>query len=178
MVRKVFDSKINKDVVTIGQGECVVTNAGEIMSSSLGSCVSVCLIDLSNNVGGMNHYMLPEPFIDDKDEVFSQNKYGISSMDSLVEQCLSLGAKIDRISAKIFGGAKMLIKPENSSEILDVGSQNIKFAKEYLSEKEIVIIGQDVLSNYARKIYFNTLTGDVTLYKISTNGTVGRPQQF
>ena len=41
-------------------GEYYVTRSDEAISTVLGSCISACVRDPARNVGGMNHFMLPE----------------------------------------------------------------------------------------------------------------------
>jgi CheR methyltransferase, all-alpha domain len=54
LLRKVDSAKILP-------GEYCVTRAAEFIVTVLGSCVSACIWDPTAGVGGMHHFMLPEP---------------------------------------------------------------------------------------------------------------------
>ena len=56
-MRGAQDGAVNVNIV---QGEQRVTeDAGECVSTLLGSCVAACLHDPVARVGGMNHFLLP-----------------------------------------------------------------------------------------------------------------------
>lgn len=86
------------NVTTIFPGEFYATCQAEIITTLLGSCISVVLIDPVNIVGGMNHFMLPgespyKPVFPSK-----EGKYGIFAMKLLIDKMITLGA------TKIFPG--------------------------------------------------------------------------
>lgn len=60
--------------------------------------------------------------------------------------------------AKVFGGARML---KGQSEYFDIGKRNIELATEMLKEANIKVVAQSTGGEKGRKIYFNTLTGEV-----------------
>src|SRR3989339_156789 len=173
-MRKIFDAKFKVEVALIGQGEFYVSNRNEIITTTLGSCIAVCLMDPLAKVGGMNHYMLPGPVLQDDSLVFGKAKYGINSMEILINECLRAGAKRERFVAKIFGGANMFTKNasiaglDEEFKTVAVGAQNIAFARKYLALEEIKIISEDVGKDHARKIYFEPATGNVKLFRLDS----------
>ena len=76
-----------------------------------------------------------------------------------------MGANRSKIKAKIFGGANLFSfsSPKGKS----VGEQNIEFAEYYLNSENIPIISSDTGKNYGRKIFFDTSTGYVKLFKLT-----------
>ena len=55
-----WDPVQNVEVVRILAGEYYVTHCQEMITTVLGSCISACVRDKVANIGGMNHFMLPE----------------------------------------------------------------------------------------------------------------------
>jgi chemotaxis receptor (MCP) glutamine deamidase CheD len=55
-----WDPIQNVEVVRILAGEYYVTHCQEMITTVLGSCISACIRDKVANIGGMNHFMLPE----------------------------------------------------------------------------------------------------------------------
>ena len=55
-----WDPIQNVEVVRILAGEYYVTHCEEMITTVLGSCISVCIRDKAIHIGGMNHFMLPE----------------------------------------------------------------------------------------------------------------------
>lgn len=171
-MKTIFDSKFQKEVVLVGQGELAISDRSRLLSTTLGSCIAVCLFDLEVEVGGMNHYMLPGPALHEECLVFTKAKYGINSMEMLVNELLKAGAQRERIKAKIFGGANMfssntsLGQKANSSRHNSVGNQNISFAQSYLQMESIPVLAQDVGGDHARKIYFDPGCGKVKLFRL------------
>ncbi|MCX6077505.1 MAG: chemotaxis protein CheD [Campylobacterales bacterium] len=127
------------------------------ISTILGSCVSVCIYDKAEMIGGMNHYLVP---------LWNGNglqspKYGNIAIHRLVEGMLNIGCKLNNMEAKIFGGANVIdtIAQEN----MMVGRKNIIIAKEILNEYKIPIIAQDVGGGQGRRILMVSDSGKILL---------------
>ena len=153
----------------IGPGEVYATQRDMLIVTVLGSCVSACLRDPTSRVGGMNHFMLP--FHGSRTEagpLSESARYGAYAMEVLVNHLLSLGARRDRIQAKVFGAGRIV------AGMSDVGSRNASFAVEYLQRENIPIIARDLGREEASKVYFFPRSGRVLLKRLKTlrNDTV------
>ncbi|OGQ54941.1 MAG: chemotaxis protein CheD [Deltaproteobacteria bacterium RIFCSPLOWO2_02_FULL_53_8] len=133
-------------------------NGQYIISTILGSCVSICLWDPVLRIGGMNHYLLPLW----NGEGLPTPRYGNVAIAMLIEKMVSLGSRRETLKAKIFGGASVL---ESVGGLLEVGSRNISLAEETLELENIDILGYDVGGTVGRKIIFFTESGDVFVRK-------------
>jgi len=155
--------KAHHKMVTIYPGEYHVTNRSEAITTVLGSCISVCLYDGINGVSGMNHFMLPKNTRVDMNEnkaeflehVAHSNalRYGVTSMEILINKMISLGGRKRNFTAKIFGGANIL--PVAGTGVT-VGEQNIHFILTFLKAEGIEITNQDIGKKVGRKIIFFT----------------------
>jgi chemotaxis protein CheD len=126
------------------------------VTTVLGSCVSVCLIDIKRNIGGINHYMLPLW----NGSGLASPKYGNIAIDKLIERMIFIGSRKENLRAKVFGGGNVL---ESSINFFNVGERNHTLAIEMLENENIPIIAKSIGGEKGRKIIFNTFTGEVML---------------
>lgn len=117
----------------------------------LGSCVSVCLFDIRNNVGGMNHYMLPIW----KGDGLATAKYGNIAIERLLQKMLTLGTEKKHIIAKVFGGADRL----GDDAVYGIGKKNIQIAEDQLAAYNIPIVSSNIGGTVGRKVLFKTGSG-------------------
>lgn len=131
-----------------------------IVTTVLGSCVSVCLWDSSLLIGGINHYMLPLW----NGEGLPCPRYGNIAVVKLIEKMLNYGSQKKDLVAKIFGGGDLI---NSGSGLLNIGERNIILARDMLKAEKIPIFSYDVGGKKGRKIIFNTRTGTVLVKKLS-----------
>lgn len=130
-----------------------------LVTTVLGSCISVCLFDSELRIGGMNHYMLPLW----NGEGLASPRYGNIAITKLVEKLEGFGCKRRKLSAKVFGGGDVI---GISRGILSVGERNIIIAKDMLAELKIPIVAIDVGGSKGRRIVFNSGTGQVLMKRL------------
>ena len=155
-----FDRLFNAQAVKILPGEYHASGDNTIITTVLGSCVSVCIFDTRSGVGGMNHFMLPGDTGIKSSRNHGSARYGVHAMELLLEHVLRLGASRSNLTAKVFGAGKVI------DNMGDVGSRNSSFAIRYLKEMGINVHALDVGSVYPRKIYFFPATGRVLVKRI------------
>ena len=135
-----------------------------LVTTVLGSCVSVCLWDPIGRFGGINHYLLPLW----NGEGLPTPKYGNIAIDKLIDQVRGRSTNPDKIIAKLFGGASMW---EKADGLLAIGKRNIELAEGMLEQRKIRIISSDLGGNRGRKIIFNTEDGTVLMRRQKGMGT-------
>ncbi|PUB18731.1 chemotaxis protein CheD [Yoonia sediminilitoris] len=144
--------------VTVVQGEYSVSaDPAVVMSTVLGSCISVCLYDDVASVGGMNHFLLAG----EKGSSSSDLKYGVNAMELLINKVLRAGGNRDNLKAKLFGGARM------TTHARDIGQSNGIFAKEFLEREGIPCISQSIGGDMARRVQFVPTTGAARQLQVS-----------
>lgn len=127
----------------------VISDPDIVLTTILGSCVAACMRDPVARVGGMNHFLLPGDGEARGDSV----KYGVNSMELLINALLQKGAIRSRLEAKLFGGARVV------QNLSDVGRQNAEFAERFLKSEGITCVGQSLGGDRARRIRFWPITG-------------------
>lgn len=132
-------------VVHLIQGEYrVSSDPATCFSTVLGSCVATCFFDPLAKIGGINHFLLPGGREGQSDSV----SYGVHAMELLINALLKRGAARDRLTAKIFGGARMM------NTLSDIGAQNGRFARDFLHRENIPIVGESLGGDRARRVQF------------------------
>ncbi len=159
-----FDRQFNCDAVKILPGEYFVTQRELVIVTVLGSCVSVCLRDRANGIGGMNHFMLPGNHDGGLSPISASARYGVYAMELLINHLLKLGARRSDFEAKVFGGGSVL----RGMTANNVGERNAEFVREYLATENIQIAAQDLLDIYPRKVYYFPNTGRVLVKKLKS----------
>lgn len=93
-----FNFKLKRDVTIIVPGEAFVSNK-RVISTILGSCIAVVLCDESNNLIGMNHYVLVKSDLDISPD--QRGRYGIYAIPMLINAMLENGASKSNLKAKL-----------------------------------------------------------------------------
>ena len=124
----------------------------------LGSCVAVCLYDVTRAIGGVNHFMLPGA------GPSPSPRYAKDATDMLIGQLVALGARRSRLEAKLFGGAAVLKLGTDPKR--DVGARNIEAARAELAIGRIPVVNEDVGGNRGRKLVFSTADGTALVRQV------------
>jgi chemotaxis protein CheD len=159
-----FDSGFEIEAAKILPGEYYVTKRDMVLVTVLGSCVAACIRDKVSGIGGMNHFMLPEMNRDESNPANASARYGSYAMEMMINQLLKMGACRANLEAKIFGGGSVI----RGLKTINVGQCNADFALKYLHTEGIAIASQDLLDDYARKVYFFPGSGRVLVKKLRT----------
>lgn len=130
-----------------------------IVTTVLGSCVSICLWDPDLKIGGVNHYMLPLW----NGEGLPSPRYGNIAITKLIDRILKLGARKSKLKAKVFGGASFY----QGTSVINISERNIDLATHMLKEAGITVVAVDTGGDRGRKIIFNSQTGMVKLKRLS-----------
>ena len=163
------------DAAKILPGELYVSTHGEMISTVLGSCISVCIRDKKKGIGGMNHFMLPQnnEFSSEtwgNNPTTSASRYGNWAMEYLINAILKRGGEKKNFEVKVFGGGQMMAK------MTDIGQKNIIFVYQYLAKEKLKVEASDVGDIYARKVLYFPDTGNVKVRRIKNvkNDTIIR----
>lgn len=169
-MNRYFDNHFRKEVVTIYPGEFYSTKGTEMISTVLGSCVSIVLYDEKNHVGGINHFMLAKDSSVNEDSESVENKklgkFGEYAIDLLINDLKQKGGDFENFEAKVFGGGNIFNLPNVDSQ---VGNVNSKFAFEYLKKLGIPVVKSDTGGNLPRKIFFDSETRKVFMKYIDNH---------
>ena len=166
-MRRFWDPSHACMTVKVLPGEYYVSGQEEMVSTVLGSCVSACIRDAERRIGGMNHFMLPEPMSGERNDwsvaVGRAARYGSDAMEQLINAILKAGGRRDALTVKIFGGGRVL------TQMTDVGRRNIEFVKRYLELEKLQLVAEDVGDIYPRQLQFFPASGRVRVRQLRTS---------
>lgn len=141
--------------------------AGDVLVTlGLGSCVAIMLHDRTAKVGGMAHVLLPEPAL--SRDADNHAKFASTAVPLLLREMGALGARANRMEARLAGGASMfstLMVPGS----LNMGERNIRASREALRKAGIPVLGESVGGDYGRSVRFTVAEGRTVV------SSVGRP---
>jgi chemotaxis protein CheD len=164
-----YNTRFKREACVIMAGEYHVGFGERLIETVLGSCVAVCLWDQTNRIGGMNHFMLPG---EDTSLENVSGRYGLYSMELLINDMMHRGSRRSLLSAKIFGAASVIagVAKEHS-----VSAANETFVRQLLSDEGIPIACADLGGDSGRRIVFFLDTGKVKVRRLGES-EVGRVQ--
>jgi chemotaxis protein CheD len=129
---------------TIIGGEFAVAKDADNVAfkTLLGSCVAIMFYDIATGIKGMNHFLLPSTSTGSVDM-----KYGLYSVEAMLNEMYKLGATKKNLRAKIAGGAHILQTHDNR-----IGDKNVEFAHEFCKTENIKLLGEHVRGVHGRVI--------------------------
>jgi chemotaxis protein CheD len=144
-------------------GEVCFTREPTIVSTVLGSCVSITMYHPLSKTGAMCHAMLPEHRRSSEPEPF---RFVDSAVDHMIDTFRKLGIRKDEIEVKLFGGSDVV---EVLTDAVTVGEQNVEKALEIIDREHLSLAAKDVRGERGRKIFFHTHTGGILLKRLGSD---------
>ena len=150
-LRRYWDPAQACMTVKVLPGEFYVSTQNELVTTVLGSCVSACIHDVRRGIGGMNHFMLPEPRGERDSWTATASRaarYGSDAMEQLINAILVAGGQRADLQVKIFGGGRVL------AQLTDIGQRNIDFVQHYIATEKLNLCASDLGDVYPRQVQF------------------------
>lgn len=168
-VRRYRDPSTGAVIAKLLPGDFYVTREDEVLDTVLGSCVSACIRNSKTGVGGMNHFMLPRPNGSASDSwgaiAGSATRYGLASMEQLINRILNTGGQRADLEVKIFGGARVL------AAATDIGQHNVSFVRDFLKQEGLRVIAEDVGDTTPRHLQYFPVSGRVRVRHLGKGQT-------
>lgn len=149
-------SGIERARIYLHPGHSFSSATPTLVTTILGSCISVCLTDPIARIGGLTHYVVPSPL--SPSMALEAERVGTTAIVQLVDKLAILGALRHRFIARVFGGASMLQRSPLSGR--DLGTQNADVAFAQLAALGIPVASRDTGGTVGRKLIFETDTGE------------------
>ncbi|WP_168122231.1 chemotaxis protein CheD [Paenibacillus sp. HB172176] len=144
--------------IKVGMADLNIAVDGALLKTTgLGSCVGLTLFDPRSKIAGMAHVMLPSSEIA-RESSFNTAKYADTAIPELLDRMLAVGARLDRLQAKMAGGAQMFAL-SGQSDTLRIGPRNVESCTALMKHYHIPVLAQDTGSNYGRTIELDSITG-------------------
>jgi putative nucleotidyltransferase with HDIG domain len=127
----------------------------EILEAYLGSCIGVAVCDRHVGVGGLGHFLLPEPT--GMDRLWQPESYAATGLPLLLEALEREGASPGRMEACVAGGA--LVGPLSERDLeLDIGGRTADVVERILKKEGIPIRSQETGGFFTCRLSLNLET--------------------
>ena len=165
------------DRIKVGVAEYAAAKGeATIMTSGLGSCVGIALVDTGTGVTGLAHAMLPAAderagtagadeagtAATDGGDGLSRGKYVDTAVPALLDAMAERGADRSRVEARLAGGSAMF---DFSSAGGGVGERNVAAAEAILDEYGIPVIATDVGGDHGRSLALESPSGSLSVQR-------------
>ncbi|RBQ29940.1 chemotaxis protein CheD [Aliarcobacter vitoriensis] len=149
-IEKISSTKITQKTkgysthTVLGGEFAVVSDDDEVaLKTLLGSCVALMFYDRKKRIKSMNHFLLP-----DTNDNTNDMKYGLYSVEAMLNEMYKMGCSKSDIIAKISGGADIMNLNLSSS----IGQRNVSFAKEFCHKEGFRVISEHTRGEHGRLI--------------------------
>ena len=143
-------------VVFLKPGEAYVSERPTVVTTVLGSCVSITFFSPGSRLGAICHTMLPKGGT--SGEEFKYVDLAVKRLLYIFER---YGVYRHEIEIKLFGGSNILVRSGGRAGTRTIGEQNIRAALAVIEEERLTLISADTGGSSGRKIIFYTHTGKV-----------------
>lgn len=161
-----YDRKLES--IYLKPGEFYFGESPVVVSTILGSCVSVTMFHPLSGTGAICHGLLPR--CSKKKSCDGACLEGFRYVDCSIKRMIgkfdALGVNRDDIEVKIFGGADMFGVRSADARSNTVGLENVTVAKTILKKEGLRLAAFDTRGNRGRKILFLPHTGEVFLKRL------------
>jgi len=153
--------------VFLKPGEVIVSANPILVSTVLGSCVTVTMYSPEKRVGAICHAMLPNNHKENDSLLYVDTAVRYTH-----RKMKEYGVRDDLV-VKLFGGARVLVLVggNRAGGGRSVGEQNVIQAKKTLEQLGLAIAKADTGGTMGRKLFFSIKTGEVFLRKLRLNGS-------
>ena len=146
--------------IYLNPGELLVAEDPVMVTTVLGSCVSVTLFNPRLKIGAISHAVLPSG------ASHQPGKFVDSSIQYMLGYFKQRKIEPRELVAKLFGGADMFSRIDPRGKDQTVGAQNIRQALDSLRIAGLHLAASDISGQQGRKLIFYTHTGEVFLKRV------------
>jgi chemotaxis protein CheD len=140
-------------IINVGIADIKYASSPNHLRTNLGSCVALILYDKIKQIGGLVHIMLPKSY---KDET-KVGKCADTAVPEIINTMVrKKSCDKKNMTAKIFGGAKMLPSSAN-----DIGQQNTDVVTSLVKKHGIKITHTKTGGTKGYLVQLDTATGEV-----------------
>jgi chemotaxis protein CheD len=149
--------------VAVGQ---LAVRAGEgvLATFGLGSCVALAMHDPVTRVAGLAHILLPVAL---PTASASPARVAGAAVPLLLARMVALGARPERVRAKLAGGACMFPSLLHGAG-MQIGERNVAATRAALERARIPIAAEDVGGDFGRSVFLRVADGQLLVKSLRT----------
>ena len=144
--------------IVLHPGDFCFTQKKVIMNTLLGSCIAVVIWHPKYKLGGMCHFVLPKCSNDKSNSLngrFAEDAFEMFRLAIIQHHTLTQDYEVS-----VFGGS--LMNPSAYSKENSIGEVNSLFTEVLMKNYSFNVKKRDLRGFSARKLSFDTNTGDIT----------------
>ncbi len=150
------------EVIDVAMGGlCIGVSPAVLTTSSIGSCVAVCLYSQNDRAGALAHVMLPERPIEAGPITELDYKYADVAFQIMVSELQKAGIPTSRLIVKMVGGANMFPGVQGRSH--KIGEKNIEAVKGLITKHNLRLDAEETGGNSGRALSFDLANGIVAI---------------
>ncbi|MBL8753276.1 MAG: chemotaxis protein CheD [Planctomycetes bacterium] len=159
--------------LVVGVADMAIGSAakGRLVTYALGSCIGLSAFDPVAKVGGLLHYMLPQPAEQADPKTLKPYMYATTGIPLLVRKLVEAGARQDRLLLAAAGGAEILEGAANMA----IGKRNRTMLRKVLWKMNIALVAEDTGGSVARTMTLDLDKGDVHIRSRDKEGLLWAP---
>lgn len=135
---------------------------GELLKTTLGSCVGIAMFNVEDGLFALAHCLLPESYD-------SPSTLGAKFVDQAIESLMAIldvkSSMIPRMKVYIAGGANMMPSIAKIGQP-HIGALNLEAARKHLQLKGFKFTELDVAGTCARQMFLNCEVGEASVKRI------------
>lgn len=145
--------------VVVGVADQAIARAHQVrlVTYALGSCIGLSAWDPVVKVGGLLHYMLPQPAEHAAADAIKPFMYATTGIPLLFSRLAEAGAQRNRLIVCAAGGAEIL----EGAALMAIGKRNRTILRKVLWKLGIALAAEDTGGSHARTMSVDLARGDV-----------------
>ncbi len=145
--------------VVVGVAAMAIGRAGQgqLITYALGSCIGLTAYDPIARVGGLLHFMLPEPAEQAEPRQHQPFVYATTGMPRLLRELHEAGAQQDRLIVCAAGGAELMA----GAASMAIGARNRRMLRTILGQAGIALAAEVTGGRVARTLTLDLANGQV-----------------
>ncbi|MCA8966455.1 MAG: chemotaxis protein CheD [Planctomycetes bacterium] len=146
-------------VVGVADMAIVAGPGGQIVTYALGSCIGLSAYDPVAKVGGLLHFMLPQPSEQADPKELKPYMYATTGIPLLFRKLVEAGANKGRLIVCAAGGAEII----NDAGVFAIGKRNRTILRKIFWKDGTVIAAEDSGGSAARTMTLSLANGEVKI---------------
>ena len=146
-------------------------NQGQLVTYALGSCIGLSAYDPVAKVGGLLHYMLPQPAEQADPKELKPFMYATTGIPLLFRKLAEAGARKERLIVCAAGGAEII----QDAGVFAIGKRNRTILRKIFWKDGTVVAAEDTGGALARTMTLHLASGEVKIRTRDKEGLLWAP---
>ena len=159
--------------VVVGVADMAIAkeSQGQLVTYALGSCIGLTAYDPVAKVGGLLHYMLPQPAEQADPKTLKPFMFATTGIPMLMRKLAEAGGQQSRLLLCAAGGAEIL----EGAAAMAIGKRNRTMLRKVLWKMGLSLVAEDTGGSIARTMTMELTKGEVRIKSRDSEGLMWAP---